>query len=132
MSGRAHPFGQLLRILMLVVALSAAIAALDLRGPDPDVPHHVFSEPSEQELGAGGVRAVLLRWAWMTRTSRERPSAASSAAAERPGSSIARPVLSTGSGVGALERSRCPPFKRRWRRRSTVPGRCAGTPADPV
>ena len=51
MSGRAHLFGQLLRILMLALALSVAIAALDLRGPDPDVPRHVLSEPSEQELG---------------------------------------------------------------------------------
>ncbi len=46
MSGRAHLFGQLLRILMLALALSAAIAALDLRGPDPDVPRHVLGEPS--------------------------------------------------------------------------------------
>jgi hypothetical protein len=51
MSGRAHLFGPLLRILMLALALSVAIAALDLLGPDPDVPRHVLSEPSEQELG---------------------------------------------------------------------------------
>jgi hypothetical protein len=51
MSGRAHLFGQLLRILMLALALSVAIAALDLRDPDPDVPRHVLSESSEQELG---------------------------------------------------------------------------------
>ena len=38
-------------ILMLALALWVAIAALDLRGPDPDVPRHVLSEPSEQELG---------------------------------------------------------------------------------
>ena len=51
MGGRAHLFGQLLRILMLALALSVAIAALDLLGPDPDVPRHVLSEPSKQELG---------------------------------------------------------------------------------
>lgn len=39
------------RILMLALALPVAIAALDLRGPDPDVRRHVLSEPSEQELG---------------------------------------------------------------------------------
>jgi hypothetical protein len=48
---RAHLFGQLLRILMLALALSVAIAALDLQGPDPDVSRHVLSEPSEQEWG---------------------------------------------------------------------------------
>ena len=42
MSGRAHLFA---------LALSVAIAALDLRGPDPDGPRHVLSEPSEQDLG---------------------------------------------------------------------------------
>lgn len=51
MSGRAHLFGQLLRILMLALALSVAIVALDLWGPDPVGPRHVLSEPSEQELG---------------------------------------------------------------------------------
>jgi hypothetical protein len=51
MSGRARLCGQLLRILVLPLALSVAIAALDLLGPDPDMPRHVLSEPSEQELG---------------------------------------------------------------------------------
>ena len=50
MNGRAHLFCPLLRILVLL-ALSGAIAALDLRGRDPDVPRGVLSEPSEQELG---------------------------------------------------------------------------------
>jgi hypothetical protein len=50
MNGRAHLFGQLLRLLVLALALSVAIAALDLRGPDPDVPRHVLNEPSERDL----------------------------------------------------------------------------------
>jgi len=54
MSGRAHLFGQLLRILGLALALSVAIAALDLRGPDPDVPRHVLNEPSERDLRPQG------------------------------------------------------------------------------
>jgi hypothetical protein len=46
--------GELLRMLALAVALSAAIASLDLRGPDPDVPRVVVDEPSEHELGPKG------------------------------------------------------------------------------
>lgn len=54
MSGRAHLFGQLLRILVLALALSVAIAALDLRGPGPDVPRHGLNEPSERDLWPQG------------------------------------------------------------------------------
>jgi hypothetical protein len=35
---RAYLVGRLLRILVLAVALWVAIEALDLRGPDPEVP----------------------------------------------------------------------------------------------
>jgi hypothetical protein len=52
MNRRAHLFGPLLRILAL--ALSVAIAARDLRGPDPDVPRHVLDEPSERDLWPQG------------------------------------------------------------------------------
>jgi hypothetical protein len=41
---------ELLRVLVLAVVLSAAIASLDLRGPDPNVPRLVVNEPSEHEL----------------------------------------------------------------------------------
>ena len=54
MNGRAHLFGRLLRILVLAPALSGAIAVLDLRGPDPDMPRHVLSEPSERDLRPQG------------------------------------------------------------------------------
>jgi hypothetical protein len=49
MNGRAHLLGQLLRIPVLALALSVAIAALDLRGPDPDVPRPVLNEPPERD-----------------------------------------------------------------------------------
>jgi hypothetical protein len=52
MNRRAHLFGPLLRILAL--ALSVAIAARDLRGPDPDMPRHVLDEPSERDLWPQG------------------------------------------------------------------------------
>jgi len=45
MNGRAHLLGQLLRIPVLALA----IAALDLRGPDPDVPRPVLNEPPERD-----------------------------------------------------------------------------------
>jgi hypothetical protein len=54
MGGLAHLFGQLLRILALALALPVAIAALDLRGPDPDMPRHVLNEPSERDLWPQG------------------------------------------------------------------------------
>ena len=46
MNERAHLFGQLLCILVLALALSVAIVALDLRAPNPDVLGHVLNEPS--------------------------------------------------------------------------------------
>jgi hypothetical protein len=49
--------GELLRMLALAVALSAAIASLDLRGPDPEVPRVVVDEPSEHERGPRGCAA---------------------------------------------------------------------------
>lgn len=42
--------GQLLRILLLAFALWVAIETLDLRGPDPDVPRHVFEASTQHEL----------------------------------------------------------------------------------
>jgi len=54
MNGRAHLFGRLFRILVLVRARSVAIVALDLRGPDPDVPSHGLNEPSDRDLWPPG------------------------------------------------------------------------------
>ena len=51
---RAYLVGRLLRILVLAFALWAAIETLDFRGPDPEVPRHVFNEPAEHELGPKG------------------------------------------------------------------------------
>jgi hypothetical protein len=56
---RAQLVGRLLRILVLAFALWVAIEALDLRGPDPDVPRHVLNEPAEHELGSPGCS-----WSW--------------------------------------------------------------------
>jgi hypothetical protein len=47
MAARAQLVGQLLRILVLAFALWVAIEALDLRGPDPEVPRHVVDNPTE-------------------------------------------------------------------------------------
>lgn len=44
---RADLVGRLLRILVPALALWVAIEALDLRGPDPEVPRHVLEAPSE-------------------------------------------------------------------------------------
>ena len=52
MGARAQRVGRLLRILVLGFALWAAIEALDVRGPDPEVPRHVLNEPAEHELGS--------------------------------------------------------------------------------
>ena len=46
---RAQLVGQLLRILVVGFALWLAIETLDLRGPDPEVPRHVLTEPAEHE-----------------------------------------------------------------------------------
>jgi len=54
MNGRAHLFGQLLRILVLTRVRSVAIVALDLRGPNPGVPRHMLNEPSERDLWPQG------------------------------------------------------------------------------
>ncbi len=43
--------GRLLPILILAFALWLAIETLDLRGPDPEVPRHVLTEPAEHERG---------------------------------------------------------------------------------
>jgi hypothetical protein len=51
---RVQLVGRLLRILVLAFALWVAIDALDLRGPDPDVPRVVVDAPSEHELGPKG------------------------------------------------------------------------------
>ncbi len=48
---RAQLVGRLLRILLLALALWVAIEAVDLQGPDPEVPRHVLEVPSEHELG---------------------------------------------------------------------------------
>ena len=48
---RAYLVGRLLRILVLAVALWVAIEALDLRGPDPEVPRHVVDDPTEHAPG---------------------------------------------------------------------------------
>ena len=51
-AARVQRVGRLLRILVLGFALwVAAIAMLDLRGPDPEVPRHVLDVPSEHDLG---------------------------------------------------------------------------------
>jgi hypothetical protein len=54
MNGRAHLFGQLLRILVLALARSVATAALDLWRCDPDRPRYVLNEPSERDLWPQG------------------------------------------------------------------------------
>ncbi len=54
MDADAQLIGKLLRLLVLAVALWMAIEALDLRGPDPEVPRHVLNEPAEHELGPRG------------------------------------------------------------------------------
>ncbi len=55
MDARAQLVGQLLHILVLGFTLwVAAIAMLDLRGPDPEVPRHVLDVPSEHDLGPTG------------------------------------------------------------------------------
>jgi hypothetical protein len=54
MDADAQLIGKLLRLLVLAVALWVAIEALDLRGPDPEVPRHVLNEPAEHELGPRG------------------------------------------------------------------------------
>ena len=51
---RAGLVGRLLRLLVLAVALWVAIDALDLRGPDPEVPRYVLDQPSEHELRTPG------------------------------------------------------------------------------
>ena len=56
---RAQLVGRLLRILVLAFALWVAIEALDLRGPDPEVPRHVVDNPTELAPDPG-LRAVLL------------------------------------------------------------------------
>ncbi len=43
--------GRLLPILILAFALWLAIETLDLRGPDPEVPRQVLTEPAEHERG---------------------------------------------------------------------------------
>jgi hypothetical protein len=54
MDADAHLIGKLFRLLVLAVALWVAIEALDLGGPDPEVPRHVLNEPAEHELGPRG------------------------------------------------------------------------------
>jgi hypothetical protein len=51
---RAQLVGQLLRFLVLGFALWLAIETVDLRGPDPEVPRHVLTEPAEHERGPAG------------------------------------------------------------------------------
>jgi hypothetical protein len=52
--GRRPTVTELLRMVALAVALSGAIAALDLRGPDPEVPRHVVDNPTEHAPGPRG------------------------------------------------------------------------------
>jgi hypothetical protein len=40
--------------LILTVGLWVAIEALDLQGPDPEVPRHVLNGPAEPEPGPQG------------------------------------------------------------------------------
>jgi hypothetical protein len=54
---RAQLVGHLLRVLVLAFALWVAIEALDLLGPDPEIPRHVLEAPSEHELGPKGCGA---------------------------------------------------------------------------
>jgi hypothetical protein len=54
MDARTQLVGQLLRILVLAFSLWVAIEALDVRGPDPEVPRHVLNEPTEHELEPPG------------------------------------------------------------------------------
>jgi hypothetical protein len=51
---RAYLVGRLLRILVLAFALWVAIEALDLRGPDPEVPRHVVDNSTEHAPGPRG------------------------------------------------------------------------------
>ncbi len=51
---RAYLVGRLLRILVLAFALWVAIEALDLRGPDPEVPRHVVDNATEHAPGPRG------------------------------------------------------------------------------
>jgi len=44
----------LLRILVLAFALWVAIEALDLRGPDPEVPRHAVDNSTEHAPGPRG------------------------------------------------------------------------------
>ncbi len=54
-AARAKRVGRLLWILVLGFALwVAAIAMLDLRGPDPEVRRHVLNEPAEHDPGPRG------------------------------------------------------------------------------
>jgi hypothetical protein len=57
MDADAQLIGKLLRLLVLAVALWVAIEALDLQGPDPEVPRHVLEVSSEHELGPKGCGA---------------------------------------------------------------------------
>ncbi|HKW90891.1 MAG TPA: hypothetical protein VJX92_03265 [Methylomirabilota bacterium] len=50
----AHLVGRLLRVLLFGLGLLIAIDALDLRGPDPEVPRYVLDAPSEHELEPKG------------------------------------------------------------------------------
>jgi hypothetical protein len=51
---RALLVWRFLRVLLLALALWLAIEALEVRGPDPEVPRHVLEGPSEQDLGPKG------------------------------------------------------------------------------
>ena len=51
---RVYLVGRLLRILVLAFALWVALEALDLRGPDPEVPRHVVDNPTEHAPGPRG------------------------------------------------------------------------------
>jgi len=51
---RAYLVGRLLRILVLAFALWVAIEALDLRGPDPEVPRHAVDNSTEHAPGPRG------------------------------------------------------------------------------
>ncbi len=51
---RAYLVERLLRILVLAFALWVVIEALDLQGPDPDVPRYMLERPAEHELGPTG------------------------------------------------------------------------------
>ena len=51
---RVYLVGRLLRILVLAFALWVALEALDLLGPDPEVPRHVVDNPTEHAPGPRG------------------------------------------------------------------------------